>query len=35
MKNKLFELIGGAAAVLMFNSFILWALFLAPDHMAI
>jgi hypothetical protein len=35
MKNKLYELISGAAVVLLFDGFIIWALFLAPAHMAI
>ncbi len=35
MKNNLFELISGAAVVLLFDGFIFWALFLAPAHMVI
>ena len=34
MKTKLFELIGGAVAALVFNGFIFWALFLAPAYLA-
>lgn len=35
MKSKLFDIIGGAVAVLAFNGFIFWALFLAPAWIAI
>ena len=35
MKKKVFELIGSAATVVLFDYFIIWALFLAPPHMAI
>ena len=35
MKTKILEVIGGIATALLFNGFIMWALFLAPWELAI
>jgi hypothetical protein len=33
LKEKVMEIIGGIATIILFDGFIIWALFIAPLHL--